>query len=130
MRVLIVEDNVDAARGFQELLELHGHEVRVAYDGLAALVLAASYVADVGFIDIGLPGLDGYQVARRLRETPSYAAATLIALSGYGRDDDKREAAAAGFDRHLTKPVDIETVCALLAGIGMGERSASSMVAQ
>ena len=127
LRLLIVEDNMDTAVSFQRLLEIAGHEVHIVHDGIQALELAASCTPDVAFIDIGLPGLDGYQLARRLRETPTFAAATLVALSGYGRDEDKRRAAEAGFDRHFTKPVDVETVDALLAGVSaLGLRSAAT----
>jgi CheY-like chemotaxis protein len=120
LRLLIVEDNVDAAVSFRQLLELGGHTVRMAHDGLAGLEVARSYTPDVAFIDIGLPGIDGYQLARRLRDMPSFTATTLVALSGYGRDDDKLRAAEAGFDRHFTKPVDTEAVDTLLADIAGG----------
>ena len=117
LQLLIIEDDVDTAVSFQRLLELGGHEVRIVHEGIKALELAISCIPDVAFIDIGLPGLNGYQLARRLRETPTFAATILVALSGYGRDEDKHRAAEAGFDRHFTKPVDIQTVDALLAGV-------------
>lgn len=98
----MVEDNVDVAESFVMLLEIQGHEVRAVYTGPAALEVAATFVPDVALIDLGLPGLDGYEVARRLRALPSLQATVLVALSGYGRDEDRRRAQAAGFDHHLT----------------------------
>jgi two-component system CheB/CheR fusion protein len=123
IRVLLVEDNADVAASFQRLLELDGHEVRVARDGMAALEVAASWVPDAALIDLGLPRLDGYELARRLRALPSFATTVLVALSGYGRDEDKSRAFEAGFDHHCTKPVDIETVEALFAGLPRRETS-------
>jgi PAS domain S-box-containing protein len=123
MRLLIVEDNVDVALSFQRLLEIDGHEVRVAHDGMQALELVSSYTPDVAFIDLGLPRVDGYELAPRLRQMRPLAATVLIALSGYGRDADKRRALEAGFDQHMTKPIDCETVETLLASLGAVEPS-------
>lgn len=117
LRVMVVEDNVDAAESFNILVELQGHEVRTAHTGSAALDLAATFVPDVAFIDIGLPGLDGYEVARRFRAAPAFQATVLVALSGYGRDEDKCRAQDAGFDHHLTKPADLSMVARLLIDI-------------
>ena len=114
VQVLIVEDNRDAAESLALLLELFGHEVRMAHDGLSALDVAAAAVPDVVLVDIGLPGIDGYELARRFRADDRFAAATLVALTGYGRDDDQRRALAAGFDRHLVKPVAIDALEAIL----------------
>jgi len=105
-RILVVDDNVDAAQTLQDLLELWGHEVRVAYEGEAALEIAAGYLPEVLLLDIGLPGLDGYEVARRLRGEPRFRNTLLIALTGYGQADDRRRSRAAGFDAHLVKPVN------------------------
>src|SRR5205823_2302062 len=91
--------------------------VRVARDGLAALDIAASWQPDVVLSDLGLPGMDGYALARRLREMPALGRAVLIALSGYGRDEDRRQAFDAGFDHHLVKPPDLEGLAALLARV-------------
>lgn len=105
-RVLVVEDNLDVALSFQTLLETMGHQVAVAHDGPAALDVARSVSPEIAFVDIGLPGMDGYEVARRLREQrtpPPY----LIAITGYGQARDRERAAMAGFDRHLVKPVDV-----------------------
>lgn len=115
LRVLIVEDNVDAAEGLMMLLEVFGHEARLAHDGPSALEAAREDLPDVMLVDIGLPGIDGYEVAKRVRETPALAALPLIALTGFGLEDDRRRALAAGFDHHLTKPVDPERLRKLLA---------------
>jgi PAS domain S-box-containing protein len=114
-RVLLVEDNPDAAESMQMLLELLGHEVHLAHDGAAALPLALRYRPDVMLVDIGLPGVDGYEVARRVRAEPELASAVLVALTGYGRPEDKQRALAAGFDLHLTKPVAPEALRGLVA---------------
>jgi signal transduction histidine kinase/CheY-like chemotaxis protein len=105
-KVLIVEDNEDAARSLAMLLRLSGHEVATAADGTEALRLAAEWRPEAVFCDIGLPGLDGYGVAGALRRDPATAGAHLIAVTGYGRDEDRRRSRQAGFDHHLTKPVD------------------------
>jgi PAS domain S-box-containing protein len=105
MRVLVVDDNVDAANVLAHLLRLAGHEVSLAYDGPAALAAATAVPPDLVLLDIGLPGMDGYAVAERLRAS-GHARAALVALSGYGREDDIRRSRAAGFDHHLVKPID------------------------
>jgi PAS domain S-box-containing protein len=120
LRVLVIEDNPDAAESFRTLLELEGHEARVACNGIEALEIAAAFVPDVAFLDIGLPGLDGYAVARRLRALPALRATILIAVSGYGRDEDRRQAYEAGFDHHLTKPADPGLIARLLAEVAAG----------
>lgn len=105
LRVLVVDDNVDASQTLSDLLEIWGHETRVAFDGHGALAVAAEFGPDVVLLDIGLPGLDGYEVARRLR---SFRAPSpiLVAVTGYGQEEDQRRAAEAGFRHHLTKPVE------------------------
>jgi signal transduction histidine kinase/DNA-binding response OmpR family regulator len=125
-RVLIVEDNLDAAETLTEILELRGHDVRVAPDGPAGVAAAAEYRPEVVLLDIGLPGMDGFEVARRLRaqrNRPSRRRGAgdsrarsplLIALTGYGQDEDRRRSEEAGFDLHLTKPVDPEALEKLL----------------
>ncbi|MGH7788066.1 MAG: response regulator [Candidatus Binatia bacterium] len=114
-RILIVEDEPDAAESFALLLGISGHTVCTAGDGLQAIDAARDFEPDVAIVDIGLPGIDGYEVARRLRAEPRLERVLLIALSGYGEDEDKRRARAAGFDHHLTKPVELEQVMRLLA---------------
>jgi signal transduction histidine kinase/DNA-binding response OmpR family regulator len=107
-RVLIIEDHVDGAESMRMLLRRLGHEVQLAHNGPAGVVLAADWVPDVVLCDIGLPGgMDGYAVARALREEPRLYGVLLIALTGYGRDEDLRLAKEAGFDQHMTKPVDL-----------------------
>ena len=115
LRVLVVEDNHDAAEALTMLLELFGHRVAVASDGLTAIEAVQKNVFDIALVDIGLPGIDGYEVARRIRMTPHAKTLMLIALTGYGQDADKQLALSAGFDEHLTKPVKIERLQALLS---------------
>jgi two-component system CheB/CheR fusion protein len=104
-RVLVVEDNRDSAASLSVLLELMGHEVRVAYTGPEAVELAAEWAAEITISDIGLPGFDGFEVARRLRGQLGREP-LLVALTGYGRDEDRRMSQEAGFDHHLVKPAD------------------------
>ena len=107
-RILVVEDNRDAADSQAELLELWGYQVAVAYDGLAGVGQAFTFRPAVVVMDIGLPLLDGYQAARLIRDQPALAGIRLIALTGYGREEDRQRAYDAGFDHHLTKPADLE----------------------
>jgi two-component system, chemotaxis family, CheB/CheR fusion protein len=113
-RVLVVDDNMFSAETLAALLQLWGHDVQVAHDGPTALELAAVYRPEVVLLDIGLPGMDGYQVARRLREA-GLGSAVLIAASGYAQDEDRRRSRDAGFDHHLSKPLDLDVLEALLA---------------
>jgi PAS domain S-box-containing protein len=106
LRILIVEDNRDAAESLRLLLELLGHRVAVAYNGPEGVRRAREWRPDVVLCDIGLPGLDGYAVAGELRHDPATAGARLIAITGYGQEEDRRRTRQAGFDHHLTKPVD------------------------
>jgi two-component system CheB/CheR fusion protein len=115
-RVLLVEDNFDAAELLAECLQSFGHEVTVVHDGVAALEAAAREPPEVVLLDLGLPGMDGYEVARRLRQ--SSEGVVLIAISGYGQDDDRRRSSAAGFSHHLTKPVEPEALDHLLSEAG------------
>ena len=103
-----MDDNRDAADSLALLLRLSRHEVWTAYDGGAALSLAAEHAPEVVLLDIGLPGMDGYEVARRLRELPQTRESLLVALTGYGQAEDRERSNAAGFDDHLVKPVDID----------------------
>jgi signal transduction histidine kinase len=114
IRVLLVEDNLDAAEALGELLRLWGHQVEMAHDGVAALHGAREGRPDVVLLDIGLPGMDGYEVAGRLRATPGLERVTLIALTGYGQEADRQRSRLAGFDHHLVKPVDLDGLRALL----------------
>ena len=115
-RVLVVDDNVDAAETMATVLTLAGHETRCAHDGHQALEVARAFQPQVAFLDIGLPGLSGLDVARRFRADPHLAGAFLVALTGWGTEDDKRTCLESGFDLHLTKPVDAAAVERALAG--------------
>jgi signal transduction histidine kinase/CheY-like chemotaxis protein len=105
-RVLVVDDNEDAANSLAMLLQVQGHETSVAYDGTAALQSVASFQPGLVLLDLGLPGMDGYEIARRIRALPESDRIRLVALSGYGQPEDRRRTKAAGFDEHLVKPVD------------------------
>jgi signal transduction histidine kinase/CheY-like chemotaxis protein len=115
VKVLLIEDNEDAAATLEDLLGLWGHEVEVAASGEDGLRQAEFFEPEAVLIDIGLPGLDGYEVARRLRQSAGSSAARLVAISGYGQEEDRRRSREAGFDDHLTKPVDLETLRSILA---------------
>jgi PAS domain S-box-containing protein len=115
-RVLVVEDNRDAADSLALLLRLNRHDVSVVADGPGALAVAPAFRPDVVICDIGLPGMDGYEVARRLRALPGLNGLRLAALTGYGQDSDRRRAADAGFDHHFTKPVDPDELAQFLGG--------------
>jgi CheY-like chemotaxis protein len=112
MRILVVDDNIDAAESLALLLRLDGHSVRTAYTASAALEQVSSLQSDVILLDIGLPEMDGYQVARRIRATGSLAR--LVALTGYGQAEDIKRGRAAGFDAHLLKPVDLPALNEIL----------------
>jgi CheY-like chemotaxis protein len=115
LRILVADDNEDAAQSLATLLEAVGHEVATAYDGLDAVESAAALRPDVVVLDIGMPTLDGYEAARRIRAGLGGSGMLLIALTGWGQPGDQRQAAAAGFNLHLTKPVDPTKIVAMLA---------------
>jgi CheY-like chemotaxis protein len=125
--VLVVDDNADSANGMARLLKLSGHVVRVAHTCPDALASAREHGPEVVVLDIGLPGMDGYEVAVRLREIAETRASCIIALTGYGQPADRARARAAGFDHHLTKPADPDELLGLVeawlktrkAGAGM-----------
>ena len=117
LRVLIVEDNVDSAHILKTLLEYHGYQVSVAYSGPAGVSTAKSERPDVVLCDIGLPGMDGYAVAGALRQSPETVSAHLIAVTGYGRESDKRRALESGFDMHLVKPVNTQLLLGHLTAV-------------
>jgi CheY-like chemotaxis protein len=113
-RLLVVDDNKDAAESMSMLLEMWGHEVAYAYDGPSALETAQQWRPEAIILDIGLPGMDGYQVAERLRTLPQGKEAILIAITGYGQDDDRRRSRRAGIDHHLVKPVAPDALRSLI----------------
>jgi PAS domain S-box-containing protein len=117
LRVLIADDNRDSAESLGMLLELSGHEVFLAHDGVEALAVAANKRPDAALLDIGMPGMNGYEVAAALRREPWGERMTVIAITGWGQEDAKRLAKAAGFDHHLTKPMDSVVLEAILAAI-------------
>jgi CheY-like chemotaxis protein/two-component sensor histidine kinase len=114
VRVLVVDDNVDAAQTLHEFLGHIGHDSAVAHDGVAALELARSFHPQVALLDIGLPVMDGYELARRLRAQHDGAPLRLIALTGYGQEDDRARSQEAGFDHHLVKPIALDALMPLL----------------
>jgi CheY-like chemotaxis protein len=114
-RVLIVDDNADCALGFAEVIRLLGHQVEVAFDGPRALLVATRFRPTIALVDIGLPVMDGYEVARRLRESAGSEPLKLIAVTGYGEDANRAMSREAGFDLHTVKPVELESLRSLLA---------------
>jgi CheY-like chemotaxis protein len=114
-RILVVDDNRDATDSLAVMLRLAGHDTHTAYDGLEGLQAAAAFRPDVVLLDIGLPKMSGYEAARRIREQPWGKGMALIAVTGWGQDEDRRRALEAGFDHHLTKPVEASALEKLLA---------------
>jgi PAS domain S-box-containing protein len=114
-RILVVDDSVDTAQGMSKLLSLLGHDVKTAHDGYQALEVARQQRPEVILLDIGLPKMDGYQVVRQLRQESCCKTALIIAISGYGQDEDRRKSEEAGFDHHLVKPIDFDALLSLLA---------------
>ncbi len=117
-RVLVVDDNSDAARTLGMMLELDGHEVTCTFSGESALQAAAGAPFDIVLLDIGLPGMDGYEVARRLRALCTDRAPKIIALTGYGQPEDRARALRDGFDDHLVKPVSPDALLAMMLAMG------------
>ncbi|TZF88276.1 response regulator, partial [Cognatilysobacter lacus] len=114
-RVLVVDDNHDAATTLAMMLELEGHDAQAAFGGAEGLRAAEAALPEIAFLDIGMPGMNGYELARRLRQLPGAEAMLLVAVSGWGGEGDKLQSADAGFDLHLTKPVSVESVQAAVA---------------
>ena len=123
-RVLVVDDNVDAANMIAMMLQLFGHRTETVYSAQSALDMAVEYRPDFVVLDIGLPGMDGYEVARRLRQTPELKDIRLIAATGYGQDADRQRSEEAGFDYHLVKPIDPEKLQTVLEMLGRQPHSA------
>ncbi len=113
-RVLVVDDNTDSAESLSLLLQLMGHTVRTAHDGEQALAEAERFRPELILMDIGMPRMDGYEAARRLRQAPWADGTVLVALTGWGQDEDKRRSEDAGFNHHLIKPVDPAALAVLL----------------
>jgi CheY-like chemotaxis protein len=113
-RILIVEDHADCAATLASLMKYAGHQVRIAHDGPRALEAAEAYNPDLILLDIGLPGMDGYEVARRLRTMPSMLKVVVVAITGYGQEEDRIRSRDAGIDHHLIKPVDLEALRVLV----------------
>ncbi|WP_427914126.1 PAS domain-containing protein [Ramlibacter sp. MMS24-I3-19] len=127
LRILVVDDNVDAAETLAMALELEGHSVRLAHEGSAAIEVAEQHRPHVVFLDIGMPGMDGYAIAARLRELPDWEDRVLVALTGWGAEEDRRRSLAAGFDMHLTKPVDFAAVERLLTDLATARSLAAAV---
>jgi PAS domain S-box-containing protein len=126
-RVLIVDDNVESARGLAKCLKMLGHEVKTVFDGRSALDAARHHRSEVVLLDIGLPGLDGYQLAGLIRQDEHLKDAVLIAITGYGQETDRRRSLEAGFDHHLIKPIDFDALLPLLDRLlDRAERSSSA----
>lgn len=114
-RILVVDDNHDSAESLALLLNLDGHETRVAHDGVEAMQAAAAFKPDVMLMDLGLPKLNGYQVARKVRELPRGSEVRLVALTGWVEDEYRTDSKAAGFDAHFVKPINHAALTRLLA---------------
>ncbi len=123
LRVLVVDDNVDAADGLALLLDLQGHETRVAYGGESALEAAKDFRPEIAILDIGMPLMDGYELARRLREAPQTSTTVLVAMTGWGQEEDLRKAKEAGFHHHVVKPADPDELEKLLANVASSRNS-------
>ncbi len=117
LRVLVVDDNVDTVTTLAMLVKESGHAVRMAYDGTSVVEAALDYRPNVVLLDIGLPGLNGYEVAKQLRQQPARQNTVLVAMTGYGQESDRQRSKDAGFDHHLVKPGDFGKVLQILATI-------------
>jgi len=121
LRILIVDDNVDAAEAMAMLQQYRGHETCVAHTGPEAVAIASGFLPEVVLLDIGLPDMDGYEVARRMRTLPEMEHVFLVALTGYASDADRRRAKEAGFDEHLSKPADLNLLREWLNSVPVGK---------
>ena len=115
MRVLVVDDNFDAAELLAMSVQMMGHLTQVAHDGPTALQIAVQFRPDMALLDIGLPVMDGFELARNLRALPGLEALRLIAVTGYSQEEDRRQTTAAGFERHLVKPIQLDQLQEVLA---------------
>jgi CheY-like chemotaxis protein len=114
LRIIVADDNRDAAHTLAMLLTLEGHEVRAVHDGIEALAMGDEFAPQLMFLDIGMPLLDGYETARQVREREWGAHTHLVALTGWGQEEDRRKALAAGFQNHLVKPAELEAMKAII----------------
>ena len=130
MRALIVDDNVDAAASLGLLLDLGGHTTYIVHNGPEALKVVAEFKPDVVLLDVGMPGMDGYEVARALRSMPDLGRPVLVAVTGWGGPEDRLKSKNAGFDEHLTKPVDLTRLAELLANHNARDNSSGCAVRQ
>ena len=121
MKVLVVDDNHDAATSLSMLVSLLGHDVRTAFDGVEALDVANEFHPDLVLLDLGMPRMDGYEACRRLRAQPWCARTRVVAVTGWGRDDDRQKTRMAGFDQHLIKPVAPDVITGILTPQHSGE---------
>jgi len=126
LRILVVDDDVDTARGLAILLKLAGHDVVTAHGGPEAIAAARAHRPELILLDLGLPGMDGYEVIQRLRQLPGCEGSMIVAASGYGQEEDHRRTEAAGFDHHLVKPVDLDEVLGLLNRIAAARTEPAS----
>lgn len=125
-RILVVDDNVDGAESLAEMLRLNGHEVQTAHSGPEAIALVAQMIPDVAFLDIGLPGMNGYEVARQFRNDSRLKSVVLIAVTGWGSDEDRRHAKESGFDYHFTKPADQRALTRILSQLSPSPKRKST----
>jgi CheY-like chemotaxis protein len=121
LRILVVEDNVQSAESLSLIVKLWGHECRVSHTGAEAIGVVENFRPHVVLLDIGLPGMDGYAVARELQNRPDPERFAVIAMTGYGRDEDRIRTRDAGFDHHMVKPVDLDALEVLLGRLTRGE---------
>ena len=121
---MVIDDNQDSADTLAMMLELLGHDTRRLYDPRAAVETVAVFAPDVVFLDIGMPGLSGYDVARMLRASPSAGRLMLVAVTGWGQPDDRRRSAEAGFNHHLVKPPEMAAICRICDELALRPRSA------
>ena len=119
LRIMVVDDNIDAAETLSMLLELNGHILETAHDGFDAVKLARAFKPQVGFLDIGMPGMDGYQTAAEIRRTPGLENIVLIAITGWGAESDRLNDTDTGFNYHFTKPVQGEVITDFLTTLNI-----------
>ena len=126
-RILVVDDNGDSATSLANLLELDGNETYIAYNGLEAVEAAGRLKPDLVLLDIGLPKLNGYEACRRIRDQPWGKSMILVALTGWGQEEDRQRSREAGFDGHLVKPLDLDALMRVLASLRMSEDKAKTI---